>query len=159
VDLGGGHWIHARTILRQDGRSFDVSVVLTPRGGRSVTVVSELPLPTTTAYEGRVFFGARAGGETADHDIDNVMVQFLDENTSVLSFSNTYYSAAESDPSVVVTVVRAGSLANAVQVEYATADGSASAESDYDAASGTLQWGPGDASPKSFSIRVLDDAV
>jgi hypothetical protein len=44
-----------------------------------------------------------------------------------------------------------------VSVSYATVDGTATAGSDYTAASGTLTWAAGDASPKTVSVTVSGD--
>ena len=50
------------------------------------------------------------------------------------------------------TVGRTG----AVSVSYATADDTAVAGTDYQAASGTLSWGDGDATPKTITVPVLN---
>ena len=54
-----------------------------------------------------------------------------------------------------VTMGRAS--ASTVTVDYATADGTATAGSDYTATSGTLSFAPGETA-KTVSVRVLDDA-
>jgi hypothetical protein len=76
VDLAGGEWIHAQVAIRHRRRGSDVSVSLTPLGARPSTVIDRFPIPGLEPYEGRVWFGARSGGESADHDLDNVRVRF-----------------------------------------------------------------------------------
>ncbi len=76
VDLAGAQWIHAKIIMRPGGGFSDVSVILTPLGGAPVTVLNSFPVPGFNRYEGRVFFGARSGGLSAEHDFDNINVQF-----------------------------------------------------------------------------------
>jgi Calx-beta domain/RTX calcium-binding nonapeptide repeat (4 copies)/Bacterial Ig domain len=69
----------------------------------------------------------------------------------VLSFAATAVSVAEGN-TATITVTRTGGGDGAVSVNYATSNGSATAGSDYTAASGTLNWGNGDTSPKSFTV-------
>jgi plastocyanin len=76
-----------------------------------------------------------------------------------LGFSSGGYTAAENAGSASITVVRTGGSSGAVSVQYATSDGTAVAGVNYRAATGTLSWGDGDASAKSFSVAVLDDGV
>lgn len=76
VDLAGAQWVHCKITMRPGGGFSDVSVFLTPLGGQPVAVINNFQVPGFGPYEGRVFFGARSGGETAEHDIDNIDVQF-----------------------------------------------------------------------------------
>ena len=59
---------------------------------------------------------------------------------------------------VTVTVKRSGTASAAVSVKYATTDGSATAGSAYQAASGTLQWAASDMSTKSISVPLSNSA-
>ncbi len=66
------------------------------------------------------------------------------EVPGTLQLSSATYSADEgTDPTVTITVTRTGGSSGAVTVNYATADGTATATSDYTAASGTLNWADG----------------
>ena len=51
-----------------------------------------------------------------------------------------------------------GSLGGPVSVDYATSDGTATAGADYEAATGTLTFAPGEAS-KSVTVHVTSDAA
>ena len=74
-----------------------------------------------------------------------------------LALTSTSYDVNEADGLVTITVTRsAGSLGGPVTVDYATADGTATAGSDYTATSGTLSFGPGEAS-KSFTVPIAQD--
>jgi hypothetical protein len=75
---------------------------------------------------------------------------------SVIEFSNTSYSVSETDPSVTITVKRTGDLGCAASVRYATANGTATAGSDYRAVSGTLVFAPGD-TEKPFVVPIMRD--
>ena len=75
-----------------------------------------------------------------------------------LRFSSAEYSAGETGASAEITVVRAGGSNREVTVDYTTRDGTALADTDYTAASGTLVFADGETS-KTFSIPILDDAI
>ena len=62
------------------------------------------------------------------------------------------------DETIDFTVTLAPASPAAVTVDYATADGSATAGEDYTAASGTLVFAPGETS-KTVAVPVLDDAI
>ena len=76
-----------------------------------------------------------------------------------LEFSTAAYSGAENAGSVPIMVKRVGGSSGAVSVHYATSDGTGVAGKNYTAASGTLNWGAGDAATKAFTVPVLDDGV
>jgi hypothetical protein len=104
LDLARGEWIHARIIMRPGGSFQDVSVILTPRGGRAAVIVNKFRVDGFNPYHGRVYFGGRSGGESARHDLDNVNVQFLSQSQAVVSLSHVVRRSegrgARRDPSV-----------------------------------------------------------
>ena len=57
-----------------------------------------------------------------------------------------------------VTVSRSAGP-RAVSVQYATSDGTATAGSDYTAASGTLNWADGDGADKFFMVTLTNDSL
>ena len=75
-----------------------------------------------------------------------------------LSLSASSYSVAENGKTATVTVTRSGNTSSAAKVEYATADGTATAGSDYTALSGTLTFAVGEAS-QNILVPLLDDTV
>ena len=76
-----------------------------------------------------------------------------------VQFSAADYSALESDGTITITVTRTGGDDGAITVDYATADGSATAGSDYTAATGTLSWDDDNADPMTFTVDVINDAA
>ncbi len=62
------------------------------------------------------------------------------------------------DASLDFAVTLSREAAHEVSVDYATADGTATAGEDYEAASGTLVFAPGETA-KTVSVAILDDAV
>jgi glucose/arabinose dehydrogenase len=73
-----------------------------------------------------------------------------------LQFNASSYSLLENGGIITITVTRTGGTSGTVSVHYATSDGTATAGSDYTAASGTLTFADGEAS-KTFNVTVLDD--
>ena len=85
-----------------------------------------------------------------------------DEGPGILAFAQDSYSIIEGDSgsqNLVVTVNRTSGANGAVSASYATANGTATAGSDYTAVSGTLNWADGDSSPKTISIPILGDTI
>lgn len=76
VELASGEFIHARIVVDSGIGSAELSVILTTPGQSPVTVVNQLPISSFTPYESRLHFGARVGGKTADHDLDNIRATF-----------------------------------------------------------------------------------
>lgn len=118
--------------------------------------------PTT----GRLVRATFADGVVVTYEYDNngnrTKVTTTGANRGVLSLAAVMYSGGEASGQRVVTiqVQRTGGSHGEARVGYSTSDGSATAASgDYVAGAGTLTWGHGDGSPKSFSVTVLDDAT
>ncbi|MEW6419423.1 MAG: Calx-beta domain-containing protein, partial [Nitrospirota bacterium] len=76
-----------------------------------------------------------------------------------LQFSSATYSVNENGGSAVITVTRTGGSNGAVSVNYATANGTAIAGSDYTSASNTLSWANGDTSNKTFTVSIMNDSI
>ncbi|HUN71745.1 MAG TPA: Calx-beta domain-containing protein [Steroidobacteraceae bacterium] len=73
-----------------------------------------------------------------------------------VSLSAATYSIAQGGGSVVIDVQRTGGSSGAVTVNYATSNGTATAGTNYTAASGSVSWANGDVAQKSFSVPVSD---
>ncbi len=75
-----------------------------------------------------------------------------------VAFSSATYGVGEAGVSATITVTRTGGGSEAFSVDYATADGGASAGADYIATSGTLNFAAGEVS-QTFSVTVLEDGL
>jgi hypothetical protein len=75
-----------------------------------------------------------------------------------LQFSSATYSVAEEADSILITVQRIFGSLGVVTAQYATSDGTATAPSDYAAASGTLVFTNGEMS-KTFAVRINNDGA
>jgi hypothetical protein len=84
------------------------------------------------------------------------------DSTPVVAFApvaGSGFSASEADGHAVITVKRtAGDPSIPFSVNYATADGTASERSDYNAAFGRLDFAPGEM-VKNFDVLINDDAL
>ena len=111
------------------------------------------------------------GDETIDLDLTNVTGATLgtpntavltitdDDTAGSLQFSAAAYSVNEGGASVTINVTRTGGTGNAVSVDYASADNTATAGADYAAANGTLNWAAGDGADKTFTVSITDDGA
>jgi hypothetical protein len=118
-----------------------------------------------------VWDGQAEGAETVNLALSNptgqadlgtnaaAAIRIADDGASgPLQLTSTSYDVNEADGLVTITVTRSGgSLGGPVTVDYATADGTATAGSDYTATSGTLSFGPGEAS-KSYTVPIAQDS-
>lgn len=79
-DMANGKFNRAQIIVRFSGGNAYVTVRLTPdingTPGPTQTLFQDAVLSGATPFESRVAFGARTGGLWAEHDLDNVNVQF-----------------------------------------------------------------------------------
>jgi ribosomal protein L35AE/L33A len=82
-----------------------------------------------------------------------------DSAPGTLALSSAAYTVAENGGSVVVTITRSGGSNGAASVDYATANGSATAGNDYTAKSGTLTWASRDAASKTITIAIANDTL
>jgi hypothetical protein len=89
--------------------------------------------------------------------------------TPTTQFSAPLFIVGEGDLRVNITVTRTGDTSGASSVGFATIDdagltncnvfnGTASPRCDYENTIGTLSWAAGDASPKTFSVAIVDDS-
>jgi CSLREA domain-containing protein len=79
-----------------------------------------------------------------------------------VQFNASNYNTGEGDSGahpVTITVQRVGGTTGPASVHWATTDGSATAGSDYVAASGDLSWANGDGADKTFAVTVNGDTV
>lgn len=81
----------------------------------------------------------------------------LKTNDAALQFGTGKYTVADTAPQAVVSVKRVGPATGTATVDYATADGSAEAGTDYQAVHGTLTFPPR-ATVRTFAVPILQDA-
>lgn len=113
VSLAGGEWLGARIVANL--ASGLVSVEITAEDGSSEKVFDHLPVPGLSPYEARVHVGARCGGLTADHEVDNILVE---------TTSSPYLSVGGACPGTVDLSVFGATPGAALLVLSAATEGS-----------------------------------
>ena len=102
----------------------------------------------------RVTLANPVGAIVADDEATGTITD--DDEAATLSVGDQ--SAVESLGEIVFEISLAGQSAMPVTVEYATANGTANAQEDYEATTGTLTFDPGERS-QTLTVPLLDDAV
>lgn len=142
-----------------------VNTTVSWAAGESGSKSISIPLLDDNEFEGDETFSALASNLSsgASFGFDPSFVFTIAENeiepAGEFNFSEAMYEVNEDAGSVTITVIRSGGANGAVSVNYSTADGSATAGSDYSAASGTLSWAAGDTSDKTFVVSINEDIL
>lgn len=139
-----------------DGDPVILSVQNLPTGATFDSVLGRFSWlsPITGTYH--LIFKATQAGATPLSDAEAVTIQISQIDQPVLAFSSGSYTAGEAGPAVAVVIRSRDSTGN-VTVQYSTADGTARAPSDYNAASGTLTFSAGQ-THKVLRVRIRNDA-
>lgn len=104
----------------------------------------------------RVYSGS-SGSNSQLYLVQSTLVSTSGIIPTGLQFGAQTYSNSESG-SFQVTVTRSGDLTGTSTVNYATADGTATAGQDFTATNGTLSFAPGEAS-KTIAIPIINDNI
>jgi hypothetical protein len=142
--------------------------------GKSTSVTFSIKINNDTLVEGTETFKIVLRNPTNNAGIgapSTAEIRILDDETPASSsaagavsssigpsvgLSALEYTAAENGSSLTITVQRAGGTSGAINVQYATTDGSAKAGSHYSTTNGTLSFSTGETS-KVFSIPIMDN--
>lgn len=126
----------------------------------STIVVGNADLLCSDNYVGACYSGQLA---SLPSTFTNMLALLSPSNASAaagtVQFKSATYSVNENGGSVTVWVSRTGGSDGKVNVTYATANGTATAGSDYVAKSGTLTWNNNNADDKSITFVINDDAL
>ena len=127
---------------------------LAPQATAVVHVVTQPMIAgtvTVSAYAASAMYDLTPANNTA------IQTTLISEAGGDLQFENPSYYRDEGS-NVTLTVTRTGAFYGAVQVNYATSNGTAMAGLDYTHASGTLNFTSG-ATRASFTVTILDDTA
>ncbi len=112
-----------------------------------------------TTPNSRSYAGVALGLDISAVSASASTMTFTIPSPSTLQLKSATTSVVENAGSVWVYVSRSNGTYGVSSVNYATANGTALAGSDYTATNGTLTWADGDAADKSIKVMILDDAV
>ncbi|GAP93589.1 PA14 domain-containing protein [Leptolyngbya sp. NIES-2104] len=132
--------------------------ILTFAAGETTKTVT-IPIVNDTVAEGTEEFGFGLGETTgAALGINRTArITIIDNDApTTYEFSGANYNVNENGGPATITVQRSGNTAIAGSINYATSNGTATAGSDYTAASGTLSFAANETS-KTFAIPITDD--
>lgn len=126
-----------------------------------ITKTINVPLSNDSSVEGDETFTVALTNITGTAAIlgsyTNSTVTIKD-NDSVFNVLTNAMSAAENVGTTVVTVRRTGGVVATATVQFASANGTATAGTDYTANSGTLTFKPGETN-KTISIKITNDTA
>ena len=158
-----------------NGNSDDVSVFLNDGSGSFLSAVSFSVNITPSAFAVADLNGdglldlAVTNSDSNDVSILRNICGASPSPTPALQFSASNYTVGEGDQRVNLSVTRSGDATSVASVSFATFDDAAlqncsvknsiaSPRCDYENTIGTLTWTAGDASPKTFSVAIVDDS-
>lgn len=95
---------------------------------------------------------------TAVQNLSRLVIYDNDFSNGTLRFSSVKYSVNEGN-TATITVERTGGNVGAIEVQYNTANGTATAGTDYLTTIGKLTWNHLDATPKSFTVPITADGL
>ena len=103
------------------------------------------------------FYGTtQVGGANNAGTVFKLSVSGAIETPGSVQLSAATANVTEAAGSVALAVNRTGGNSGAISVNYATADATAIAGTDYQAVSGTLSWADGDITPKTITVPILN---
>ena len=139
-----------------DGSSSSSSGTSSTTSGGSVTGTIGTATTGTTSTSST---GSTASSTSTSSTTTSTASTTTATKTAVVAFSASTASVENTAGSVTLTVARTTSSSGAVTVAYATANGTATAGTDYTAANGTLSWADGDSASKTFTVPVLSSGA
>jgi len=121
-----------------------------------------VPILDDTALEGNEDFTATLSNPSGGAVLgvaDTATVTILDDPPGTAQFSVASINTTEDAGTATLTVTRTGGTEGPLTVNYATADGTATAPDDYIAASGSVTFPAGDSTPQTITITLINDFV
>lgn len=144
----------------------NTSGTLTFAGGDTATKSFTVPINDDTTFEGNETFTVTVRNPTGGATLgtrSSAVVTIVENDPApmpgTLALVAGPYTVAEGATSATVTVTRTGGSNGAAIVQYTTVAGTASAGSDYQTTSGTLNWPDGDNQSRTITIPIVADTT
>ncbi len=144
------------------GEDFVISGTLAWADGETGLKFIDVQYLEDAVFEGNESFmieltAPTGGAAITSRSLGRRQVMIIHDNEAGFRLSNAAISVNENGGTLQIMVGKVDALNRAASVDFATANGTAVAGSDYSAASGTLTWGAGDAGPKTIEIPITND--
>ena len=164
-----GEFPSSALVQAQDGSFYGVTInggansdgtiyAITPTGTLTTLYTfagTDGQYPTCTLVRG----GDGFYGTTAEGGANGFGSVFRLSIPGNLALGASSYTVNENMGSASLTVRRTGGFTGVVSVNYAASDDTATAGTDYTAASGTVSWADGDTADKTITVPLLDPHV
>jgi hypothetical protein len=155
TDLSGAPFPTVTTSYTYDGYGNPLTIAVSTPDGAVRTTVNTYSNDATGSILGRLLSSSVS---STTPDVTPAPTGCQSNCSSTTPFFSVNNVTAAEGSAAAFTVTRTGSATGSYSVNYATANGTAIAGSDYAAKSGTLTFATGDAT-KTVSVTTLSDAV
>jgi hypothetical protein len=149
ANVGSDYAATSGTLNWADGDNFDKTFTVAIVDDNAAESTKTINLALSNPGGGATI-GNQATATLTITDNDNV-------TPPTVQFNAGTYSGQEDLSAVTVTVMRNGDTSGTTTVDYATADGTARQQGDYELTSGTLLFAPGDTT-QTFQILINEDS-
>jgi hypothetical protein len=165
---GSGNGAVGVTVSSEDGTAVAgadytaVNQVVSWADGDTADKTVSVTILNDTDTEGVEYLNLRlhsVTGPTSLGVFSRARMTILDDEIDVFRFSSAGTDVSEAGTTVTLYVERDGPASGEVTVDWATANGTAAAGSDYTSGSGTLSWAASDTAPKPITVSILDDGA
>ena len=143
---GSDYTATAGTLTFADGET--VKRITIPIVGDNVAEATESLRISLSNPTGGAVLGARSSAD----------LRILDDEAPAILFSASTFDVNETAGTATIQIVRVGDISEVASIEYATADGTGRAGTDYVPASGTITFAAGETS-KTIAVSVIDDKL
>ncbi|QDV26785.1 Calx-beta domain-containing protein [Aureliella helgolandensis] len=155
-DINDGNVHQVKVVYQPGTMSVFLDDLSTPALTVAVDLAHSLDLNVGTAWVG---FTGVSGGGAQSHDILNWDYRALADTSTTIAVGNTEVIEGNAGPvDLVFTVMRQGDTSGTTTVDWATANGTATAGSDFLGSAGQIAFGPGD-TLQTIAIAVNGDTV
>ena len=119
-----------------------------------------IPISNVSAFSGSKTFSVALSNAGSGATLGTPLTASVSINGSAVlapgsvALSAASVTVAQNAGSMTVSIARSGGSSGDVSVQYATADGTARAGTDYTAKTGSLSWGNGDTSTRTVSVSI-----
>ena len=151
----------AKSAGEEDYRAFNGTLTFEPGEGTVRTLL--VKVTADSAVEPNETFSMAlskpTGGAALGARPKHTFTILNDDPSGMVQLSAAAYAVSESGPVAMITVSRSGGGSGTVSVNYATADGTAKAGSDYTQVKGTLTWPDGNTEEQTIEVPIAGDSM